>query len=294
MTDFPGDNAQAPQNEPAQSAVSPGEMLRRARESLNLTISDLAGQTRLSRAVLEALERNDFASLAMPVYVRGYFRKCAHVLQLPEDKLLSAYAEWTGTPLKPQPVPVTVSEPPEEYVDAERSSSWRYALIVAVVLGAALWWFGSGESPPPSQTGEDLTTLPFDPPQNVTPLPLPATGEGAAEAPASGAPTSPPQTAAVPAAEEGAAQAATPPPGPYTLQLNITRTSWVEIYDDDKRRLVYGLLQPGAEQRVSGKLPYQVVLGYPQGVNLSLGGRAIDLAPHMERDGTARFKIEAP
>ena len=71
----------------AASAISPGEMLRRAREALNLTISDLAGQTRLSRAVLEALENNDFANLAMPVYVRGYFRKCAHVLNVPEAYL---------------------------------------------------------------------------------------------------------------------------------------------------------------------------------------------------------------
>src|SRR5688572_3905148 len=74
----------------SRSAVSPGEILQRARESLNLTIADLAGQTRLSRAVLEALEKNDFGNLAMPVYVRGYFRKCAHVLNLPEDRLLQA------------------------------------------------------------------------------------------------------------------------------------------------------------------------------------------------------------
>ncbi|HXG29460.1 MAG TPA: helix-turn-helix domain-containing protein, partial [Nevskiales bacterium] len=126
--------------EAQRSAVSPGELLRRARESLNLTISDLAGQTRLSRAVLEALENNDFANLAMPVYVRGYFRKCAHVLNLPEERLLQAYADWTGTPLKPQPLPVTVSVPPREYASARRTPSWRYVLIIAVVIGAVLWW----------------------------------------------------------------------------------------------------------------------------------------------------------
>jgi cytoskeleton protein RodZ len=294
--------------EPPRSAVSPGELLRRARESLNLTISDLAGQTRLSRAVLEALENNDFANLAMPVYVRGYFRKCAHVLNLPEERLLQAYADWTGTPLKPQPLPVTVSEPPREYASPRRAPSWRYALIIAVVIGAVLWWFGSGESPqPPPATGADAVTVAPVPLEPAQPLPLapvePLTGAtDAAAPPAADSPDAAAAAALAPTAETPAptpaaeaAPAPVPvPPGPATLQIRIQQTSWVEIYDDNDQRLLYGLMRPGVEQSVSGKLPYTVVLGHPQGVKLALGGKAIDLAPYTSSSGTARFEVEAP
>lgn len=310
-----GDDGAAAAGEVTRSAVSPGELLRRARESLNLTIADLAGQTRLSRGVLDALEKNDFSSLAMPVYVRGYFRKCAHVLNLPEDKLLQAYADWTGTPLKPQPLPVTVNEPPREYASPNRTLSWHYVLVIAVVIGAALWWFGSGDETTdtsPAAAAPPMTTLEIEPaPQPSEPLLLPPATEAApaansAEQAAAAAPGQdtaslpPPASATTPAAsaatlEQASAPAATQPPsGPATLQLNVSQASWVEVYDDDKKRLVYGLLQPGTEQRVAGKLPYQVVLGHPQGVRLSLGGKAIDLARYTERDGTARFEVEKP
>jgi cytoskeleton protein RodZ len=295
--------------ESPRSAVSPGELLRRARESLNLTIGDLAGQTRLSRAVLEALENNDFANLAMPVYVRGYFRKCAHVLNLPEERLLQAYAEWTGTPLKPQPLPVTVSEPPREYASPRRTPSWRYLMIIAVVIGAVLWWFGSGEAPRmPSSAGSGVTAVAIEPvplePTQPLPLapvePAPAPDGAASADPAlSPAPAGSAPAAGGTAAATGVEAAAAPPalaaqPGPTTLQISIQQTSWVEIYDNDDRRLLYGLLRPGAEQSVSGKLPYSVVLGHPQGVKLALGGKAIDLAPYTSSSGTARFEVEAP
>lgn len=287
---------------PAASAISPGELLRRAREALNLTISDLAGQTRLSRAVLEALENNDFASLAMPVYVRGYFRKCAHVLNVPEDRLLEAYAAWTGTSLKPQPVPVTISEPPREYAPPRRSPSWRYVLVLAVVAGAVLWWFASGDGLPERKAAVDesggVRTLNITPPA-VEPLPPPSDGgsatrvEGGLPLPGDNAPAAGVPGAATPNTATTTAPAGTAlgPAGPNALELRVTRTSWVEIYDSKNARLMYGLMQPGTQQRMTGTPPYQVVLGHPQGVQLMLGGRAIDLSPYTTESGTARLEV---
>lgn len=303
-----------------KSNASPGDMLKAARESLNMTISDLAGQTRLSRGVLEALEKNDFASLAMPVYVRGYFRKCAHVLNVPEERLLQAYADWTGTPLKAQPVPITVTEPPREYDNVKRGPSWQYALIIAVLAGAALWWFASGDgqsTKAKSETTVGVTTVDINPPAyEVQPLgslegsvtqlePLPPVNAGApldgtpAPTPAQPGALAPGATPATPTSVTGVppaiiVQPTAPavPAGPNTLSLSITAPSWVEIYDEDRKRLVYGLLPAGSRQQVTGKPPYQVVLGHPQGVRMNFGGRAVDLSPYTDDNGTARFEVE--
>lgn len=279
-----------------KSNASPGDMLKAAREALNMTISDLAGQTRLSRGVLEALEKNDFASLAMPVYVRGYFRKCAHVLNIPEERLLQAYADWTGTPLKAKPLPITVTEPPREYDSAKRGPSWQYALIIAVVSGAALWWFASGDGQPTRANQEmtaGVTTVDINPPAyEPQTLALPPSEGSITQLeplpPANARPTAPGATPVTPATT----MQPTVPAGPNTLSLNITAPSWVEIYDEDRKRLVYGLLPAGNKQEVTGKPPYQVILGHPQGVRMSFGGKAVDLSRYTEDNGTARFEVE--
>ena len=71
--------------------VSPGALIRQGRERMNLSLDDLAGVTKLSYNKLEALERDDYSALLEPVYVRGYYRKCAKVLNLSEKALLDAY-----------------------------------------------------------------------------------------------------------------------------------------------------------------------------------------------------------
>lgn len=71
--------------------LSPGALIRRARERARMTPEELAAQTKLARSTLEALERDDFNILNEPVYVRGYYRKCSKVLDISEKELLDAY-----------------------------------------------------------------------------------------------------------------------------------------------------------------------------------------------------------
>ncbi|MDR3414963.1 MAG: DUF4115 domain-containing protein [Nevskia sp.] len=79
----------------------PGRLIRLARERARLGISELAGLTKLAPSTLEALERDDFAVLNEPVYVRGYYRKCAKALAISEQELLAAYERMVA-PKAPQ------------------------------------------------------------------------------------------------------------------------------------------------------------------------------------------------
>ena len=77
---------------PAQEQrPSPGAMIREARQRARLSLEDMAAHTKLARQTLDALERDDYQALLEPVYVRGYYRKCAKVLELSEKALLQAY-----------------------------------------------------------------------------------------------------------------------------------------------------------------------------------------------------------
>ena len=76
-------------------------MIREARERTHLSLDDMAAHTKLARATLEALERDDYGALLEPVYVRGYYRKCAKVLEMDEAQLIAAYNAQHGTALQP-------------------------------------------------------------------------------------------------------------------------------------------------------------------------------------------------
>src|SRR5689334_1373687 len=85
-------------SQPPVAHGSPGEAIRIARERAKLSVDELAARTRLSRAVLEALERDAFEQLLEPVYVRGYYRKVAKALDLAEQPLIAAYQSMYTPP----------------------------------------------------------------------------------------------------------------------------------------------------------------------------------------------------
>eukprot|EP01035_Chromulina_nebulosa_P066911 gene66911-91629_t len=97
--------------EKAGAAGGPGRMIRTARERASMSIEELAVQTRLARPTLEALESDDFSTLHEAVYVRGYYRKCAKVLKLPEAELIGAYDKLLGPKAPPLPTKLLLVEP---------------------------------------------------------------------------------------------------------------------------------------------------------------------------------------
>lgn len=125
-----------------RSGISPGQMLRRAREANQLSLDEMVVQTKLSRSILEAMENDNFSALAEPVFARGYYRRCARVLEMPEDELLQAYEQASGEP-PPRPVPPGgVGEDEPLYP----SRNWL-PMVLLVVLGclmvaAIIWWTG--------------------------------------------------------------------------------------------------------------------------------------------------------
>ncbi|MHA7833484.1 MAG: helix-turn-helix domain-containing protein, partial [Algiphilus sp.] len=81
-------DAAPPQTGPV---ASPGEMLREAREAQGRSTQDLAEAAKLPQATVVALEADDFELLKEPVYVRGYYRKCALMLEADVDAIVAAY-----------------------------------------------------------------------------------------------------------------------------------------------------------------------------------------------------------
>ena len=290
----------APDSSPiaAGATGSPGRMIRTARERAAMSIEELAVQTRLARPTLEALESDDFSTLHEAVYVRGYYRKCAKVLKLPEAELIGAYDKLLGPKAPPLPTKLLLGSDGSTMGSMGRRGgpSLPLVLAIAVAVGVGIW-FLVHESPSLTPAIEPTT-----PPPAVAAEPAPAPtssvdaqpGVAASEFATTAPGEAPASGAAVTGAEPSAAAASPAEPGVAgsgALVLDFTATSWVRVDDADGRLLLSGNQRAGDHQVLRGRLPYALFIGYAPGVTVAFDGKPFDLKPHMRDNSTARISL---
>lgn len=298
---------------PHDVAVGLGKRLRAAREAQGLSVRDVAQRLHLDVKHIEAIERDEFDKLIAPVFVQGYLRNYARLLNFTPESVIKSYgAQANSAPQVLHGRPWVVAS------GGERAISWViYALILAGAVAATVWWQNGGNfefwrAPPVAHL--DLSTetaLPaaesmpntVNEPTDATAAPVtaqaaaealePANAETEAVANAAQEDTIPIASEPVVAEDAAATSAeAAPPAQPAApLMLRLSADSWVEIIDAAGKRIVYGLLPAGTTQAVEQFTPpLRVVLGNAQGVSVEYNGEAFDTTPY-QRSGVARFNL---
>ncbi|MES2684872.1 MAG: RodZ domain-containing protein [Pseudomonadota bacterium] len=272
----------------------PGRLVRQAREKNKLSIEDLAAQIKLSRFTLDAIERDDFAQLNEPVYVRGYYRKLAKVLPVAEAELLAAYERVAGHRAPPHPSKLILAGGAELGSGRRISPKLAVAVVlIGLVVGGLAFW-GKNRNleqvvTAPAPVTESVTPAaqvqePVASPSSLVPQPELIAPEPASEpveaAPAAAAPAGAP--AAAPAAETSLS-------GPLLIQFD--GTSWAEVKDAAGRVLVSGLIEAGSKQQLDGKPPFVVFLGNAPAVRIEFNGKPVDVAQFRRADNTARLVL---
>jgi cytoskeleton protein RodZ len=318
-TDTTASTAAANANDPGQDSArqGPGRLIRLGRERARLGVSELAALTKLAPATLEALERDDFAMLSEPVYVRGYYRKCAKALALSEADLLAAYEKLVRprAPQAPTKLLLGGSETGSSLKKSRRRSGspwWLWLIGIVLLVAVAAWLLREDpnarhaalpEAPQPA-TPAPAAGEPAAPGAAAKPLSLneaaTAPAESNPEAGPAAAPAAPPPAPepapSVPAPAPSPNSAAATPPAagaPGALTLNFKATSWVRIEDSNGKVLLAGVVQAGDRQVLAGKAPYSLFLGNAPGVNVEYQGRDVDLKPYIKTNDTARLSVPA-
>jgi len=120
-------------------AVGPGIRLRMAREQLGLSVEVVAKAFNLSCHLIQAIEKDDYTRAPGQVFVRGYLRAYAKLVQLPADEIVDAFNSLqvkersTGRPTRQfYRQQVTVKS---------RSMRWvTYLIGVSLIVLVAVWW----------------------------------------------------------------------------------------------------------------------------------------------------------
>jgi cytoskeleton protein RodZ len=310
--------SERPETEATAATRSPGEILKRAREAKSLSVAAIATQLNLDIRTVEALEQGDPAKLPAPIFVRGYLRGYARLVDVREDEVLDIYR--AQAPQEPTPRPIGMARAPMRPAFRTSAFPWRplFGVILLVALAVLAFEFGPrliAQMMPQETTGEtgagsDLElALPgadegvSDGAATAVPLPLPEPDPVPVEERQPVAPAEPEPEPNLPGdADFGGAvptepvpESPAPPPasvpGQVQLEFRFADDSWVEVRDASGSRLLFGLLRKGDTRSVTGIAPISVLLGNAAAVEVRVGDEAFDHARYS-RDNIARFRID--
>lgn len=262
--------------------------------------------------------------------MRGYYRKCAKVLNLPEAELIAAYDREYAPKQAPMATKMLIGHSGSTMgptADVGSSMSWLTIIVIASLLGAGAFLLtregpiavtvSGTEVPVTSGDAIPATALLAEPASAaVESAPPAANGPSLAVAGSLGATPGalPPDVAAVPGVTLSPATALSDPnpepsvpaaagPTPAAagtdaaanaadaLVLDFRSASWVRIEDADGRTLLSGTIQSGDRQVLAGKPPYSLFIGYAPGVAVQFAGKPVDLTPHIRQNSTARINL---
>ncbi|WP_342029447.1 cytoskeleton protein RodZ [Vibrio sp. S9_S30] len=75
-----------------------------------------------------------------------------------------------------------------------------------------------------------------------------------------------------------------------SVSMSFSADCWIQIKDAEGKVLATGVKKAGQQLTVSGKAPYSVILGAPEGVSMTFAGEAVDLSGYTAGK-VARFKL---
>jgi len=276
----------------------PGKRLRAGREAAGLSLEQAGAQLRLAPDVIEALERDDYGRLPPPIFVRGYVRSYASELGLPADELVDAYIDAVGGDHAPSLSRTGGMQTQVRSGDARMR--WATYLISAVLIALVALWLYNHEFHAPTEAPPTTPSAPAPQPEPAVPTaqspaeatPAPETDTSVVpEAPAAAPRETPATTSPAPASSTATASAPAQAAAGQTLGLSFRGTCWVEVRDANGKRLLTHLAKSGEQLTVSGKAPFQVLLGNAPAVSIRLDGKPFDATPFVQGK-VARFQVK--
>lgn len=279
------------------ASASLGRRLREARESLGLSVAEVADQTKFAVRQIEALEADDFEHLPEMTFVRGFVRSYAKLLHLDAEAL---FALLPQTGMAPQPlVSSSVGVPFPTAQSAQRINLvWLGgALLLAVLIVAFVVW---QYTRPVVHDEAARVETPVALPEAVQTIGTEAAQAAVAEpvAPAT-VPAAKPVSPA-PANNNTSANAAANPAGtspdagkPSALRLVFDEESWTEIRNRDDKIISSQVNPRGSELKLDGRAPFSLVIGHAASVHLYRRDKPVDLTPYINSSSeVARLTVE--
>ena len=289
------------------NSPSVGEKLKQHRQNKNLSLQHIASQLHLEARIIEALEADDYDNLPDAIYVRGYIRSYAKLVNVNADELIALY-DANGATEVPEIIP-EVKHTSQANSSDKPVKAFTYLLTLLLAVLLITWWqsnFIVTKTPVSKEPVDEKHYVPpaFDYPYQIvhhpdspfyryeeTPVPesrktVPVENETPAASPS----TDDNDTQLPSYTEQSNQTDFQESTGPDTITLTVSADSWIEIYDAHDQKVMVSLARAGDAFELHGNAPFSVLLGFAQGVSIELNGKPFDPAPYSH-SGVARFTL---
>jgi cytoskeleton protein RodZ len=252
-----------------------GQRLRKAREDAGMSLAEAGTKLKIQTHIVDALEREDWAKLGAPVFVRGQLRSYAKLLGLPAEAIVETVAMPAARPADIVPQTYTPR--------IQRVAEQTKLRLVYVVLTAAIAipvWLATR----PHSSAEDTTAALELAPGEAIPADPGIAPEPRADAVSTQAP--PLVASMTPMPQRPVAQAAP------DLSVSFSGESWVKVSGPDGAIIEQTLIQSGQQRNFTAGQISKAVLGNAAAVSVRVRGQPIDLTPFI-RANVVRFTVSS-
>ena len=270
------------QQQAPQAPQSVGTLLKYERERQGLSQAQITEMTRMRTAVIEAIEKEAWASLPPPVFVRGFLKTYAKVLGLSPETVIDLYVKCV-------PPESAVQVPQPEPSGKRRRKGWVVLLLLvglAVLYGVWLSLPSLQVSQGPSE-GEKKEQAAAVQPAPAEKEPSAALSQPVAASPpqvrsAEDLPKKEPapvqsivqKAASVPKEGETPARDQAGEDGWLSLTGIVKERTYLRIKIDGKEEKEY-LFQPGSRPQWRAKESFYMLIGNAGGIDFDLNGKRV-------------------
>lgn len=290
------------------ASVTPGQLLRAAREEKQWTTHQVAAMLRLRVSLVEQLEADNYDKIEPTAYVRGYLRMLCKALELDEGQLMAAYQQMGFAEVAPAAINMkSFSKRKTRERNDHRLMLISYAVIGVVIAMAVIWWwqdmqaeglFGGEDAdarstvvvetvtqpapvvappveettPPEADVVDDLFELTEAEPVVEDELQVDEVIDGVIE-------DSTEETTAAAVAETVRATENPLVDEPQAnLHFTFSGECWVKVTDATGRDIAIGVKAAGYEMPLTGTPPFDIIVCKPEFVTLIYNDEPVDLS----------------
>ncbi len=302
-------------------SIEAGTLLKNKRESLGMTQKQVADRLRLRVSVIEDIENNRFESQQVATFTRGYLRSYAKFVGLDEKVVLVALEQTADVKPKEQEIEMqsfSRKTKHEKHNSRIMLLTWVIAIVI-IGISAAWWWQNQQEnslaqvvaeanvetSQPSADEIADIDLMTEEELIASTPAELAASNNTSSKSSINAAQTDevvPAETeestteatqepvAVIEAAEEVQEASPVVPEDMTLLTMKFKADCWIQVKDTNGKTLVSGTQKPGQDVELTGKAPFKVILGAPEGVTMTFASEPVDLSGYTSGK-VARFTL---
>ncbi|MFT5235743.1 MAG: cytoskeleton protein RodZ [Shewanella sp.] len=292
------------QNTSEQATI--GSLLKGARKKQGASIDEIAVLLHLRPCIVHDIEADNFDDIASAIYVKGYVKNYARIVQVDAEALQSCIE--LQFPEASAPEMQSFSRKTTRQASDGRLMFVTYAIAFILLALLVLWWvqksdtqasvdfsqptmeevansvpelFSTQDLPDPNKERDSgIESTAIEPSGSVTELASVIDAESESDMLDFSVGTQP----------ELIKQAIESVTGESSLSLRLIADCWINVKDADGKTLINDLEKAGSLLEVKGREPFKLTLGAPQAVIIQLNEESISLADYPN-GRVARFSL---